>query len=237
MDKVFNIATGFFDCFDWITQLNFIIRIVCSAVCGCIIGYERSRRSKGAGVRTHMIVALSAALMTIISKYGFADMQMLGVNSDASRVAANIVTGIPFLGAGIILVRQNQASVQGLTTAAGIFATSGIGMAWGSGLYLIGLFSTVFLMLLQFVLHKILTGYDNCFVGEVIIHAGGGFNVNEAVCKMLEAYRVTLLKAKVRRFDADTLEYRVSFKTMVDIPPELLAEMVEKHPEIVSIEI
>ncbi len=236
-NNALNIATGIFDNVDLMTQLNFIIRIICAAICGGVIGYERSRRSKGAGVRTHMVVALSAALMTIVSKYGFIDMVKLGFNADASRVASNIVTGIPFLGAGIILVRQNQASVQGLTTAAGIFATAGIGMAWGSGLYIIGLFATVFLMVLQFVLHKILTGYDNSFVGEVIVHAGKGFNVNETVCSMLEAYRVTLLKAKVRVFDTETLEYRISFKTMIDIPPESLAEMIESHSEIISIEI
>ena len=99
---------GFFDNLAPLTQLNFCLRIIAAAMCGCIIGYERSRRSKGAGVRTHMVIALSSALMMIISKYGFFDMLGTGVNADSTRIAAQIVTSIPFLGAGVIYIRQNQ---------------------------------------------------------------------------------------------------------------------------------
>ena len=122
----------------FLTQLDWLIRLILAGVCGYAIGYERNSRSKNAGTRTHLIVALSAALMIIVSKYGFMDIiSTHGVNLDPSRIAAQIVSGIGFLGAGMIFV-HNQ-SVNGLTTAAGIWATSGIGMAIGSGLYFIGI--------------------------------------------------------------------------------------------------
>lgn len=91
-----DLPLGIFGTLNLNEQINFCLRILIAALCGCLIGYERSRRSKGAGVRTHVVVALSAALMTIVSKYGFFDVLTAGMSADASRVAANIVTGIPF---------------------------------------------------------------------------------------------------------------------------------------------
>ena len=98
----------------FLTQLDWLIRLILAGVCGYAIGYERNSRSKNAGTRTHLIVALSAALMIIVSKYGFMDIiSTHGVNLDPSRIAAQIVSGIGFLGAGMIFV-HNQ-SVNGLT--------------------------------------------------------------------------------------------------------------------------
>lgn len=105
-----------------ILQLEYSARILLAAVCGACIGYERTNRLKTAGIRTHVIVSLAAALMMIISKYGFSDILAVhNVGLDPSRIAAGVVTAIGFLGAGIIFV-HNQ-SVSGLTTAAGIWAT------------------------------------------------------------------------------------------------------------------
>ena len=82
-----------------IQELEYLLRIVLAAVCGGAIGFERERRSKSAGIRTHIIVALSAALMMVVSKYGFFDVIGLGgISLDASRVAAGVVTAIGFLG-------------------------------------------------------------------------------------------------------------------------------------------
>ena len=93
-----------------VLSAEFFLRILTAAVCGIVIGYERENRNKEAGIRTHAIVALGAALIMIVSKYGFSDIQ----NYDASRVAAQIVSGIGFLGAGIIFIRNR--AVSGLTT-------------------------------------------------------------------------------------------------------------------------
>lgn len=137
----------------FLTQMDWLIRLILAGICGYAIGYERNSRSKNAGIRTHLIVALSAALMIIVSKYGFMDIiSTHGVSLDPSRIAAQIVSGIGFLGAGMIFV-HNQ-SVNGLTTAAGIWATSGIGMAIGSGLYFIGIVATLLILLFQIILHQ-----------------------------------------------------------------------------------
>ena len=109
------------------TQAELLCRIIIAGICGGIIGYERKNRNKEAGIRTHMIVALGASLIMIVSKYGFADiLGEQGIALDPSRIAAQIVTGVGFLGAGMIFMRKN--TISGLTTAAGIWATSAIGM-------------------------------------------------------------------------------------------------------------
>ncbi|MSS77733.1 MgtC/SapB family protein [Anaerococcus sp. AGMB00486] len=125
------------------TYLDFFARIIISCICGFIIGSERETKRKFAGVRTHTIVALGSCVAMIVSKYGFYDSQ----NFDAARIAAQIVSGIGFLGAGVIFVKNN--GVTGLTTAAGIWTTSIIGMSFGSGLYPIGITATFLIIIFQ----------------------------------------------------------------------------------------
>ena len=133
-----------------IFQGEFALRILLAGLLGAAIGFERKNRNKLAGVRTHAIVALGAALIMVVSKYGFYDMDKF----DASRVAAQIVSGVGFLGAGIIFVRNNN-SVSGLTTAAGIWATAGMGMSMGAGQYFIATISTVMILVMQVVFHRV----------------------------------------------------------------------------------
>ncbi len=131
-----------------------IVRLVAAALCGTLIGYERKNRSKSAGLRTHCVVACASALMMILSKYAYMDvMEMYGdlMKIDPSRIASGVVSGIGFLGAGMIFV--NKQTVMGLTTAAGIWATSGIGMAIGAGMYWIGGAATLIILCIQIILH------------------------------------------------------------------------------------
>ena len=117
-------------------EFEFLGRLFLAGLCGAFIGYERANRRKEAGIRTHLVVSMGSALFMIVSKYGFADMIPLhGVALDPSRVAAQIVTGVGFLGAGMIFVRGQNIS--GLTTAAGIWATAGIGLAAGAHMYIV----------------------------------------------------------------------------------------------------
>ena len=138
-------------------QVEYITRILLAGICGMIVGMERKNRSKEAGVRTHFVVACGAALMMVISKYAFFDLvtdsafHAADVRLDPSRVASTIASGIGFLGAGMIFVHKN--TITGLTTAAGIWATSGIGMAIGSGLYIIGISATFIILIAQILLH------------------------------------------------------------------------------------
>ena len=136
-----------------IQELEYLLRIILAAVCGGAIGFERERRSKSAGIRTHIIVALSAALMMVVSKYGFFDVIGLGgISLDASRVAAGVVTAIGFLGVGVIFTHGR--TVSGVTTAAGLWATVGVGIAVGAGLYVTGGVATVLIVLFQVILHR-----------------------------------------------------------------------------------
>lgn len=116
--------------------VEILLRSVVAMLLGGAIGIEREYRSKEAGFRTHFLVALGSALFCIVSQYGFnIDLK------DSSRVAAQVVSGIGFLGAGTIIFQKNV--VRGLTTAAGLWVTAAIGLACGSGMYAAALIVTV----------------------------------------------------------------------------------------------
>ena len=129
--------------FDDVTML---IRLIMSIVCGLMIGYERHAHNKGAGYRVHAIICMSSCIMTIVSIYGFE-----GFDYDASRVAAGIAGGMGFLGAGVIFVRHGNIS--GLSTASGMWATAGVGMAIGCGLYHVALCSSLLILAVQYLLN------------------------------------------------------------------------------------
>lgn len=138
---------------DWFMELEFLGRLLLAGICGAVVGYERKSRMKEAGIRTHFIVAVAAALVMIVSKYAFIDVASLpGHSVDVSRVAASVVSGVGFLGAGMIFVRKY--TINGLTTAAGIWAISAIGMAIGGGMYILGILGTFVILLAQVFLHK-----------------------------------------------------------------------------------
>ena len=124
-------------------ELYMLLDILLAAILGFMIGLERKLRMKEAGIRTHTIVCIGSALLMVVSIYGF------GGEADASRVAAQIVSGIGFLGAGIIVYRQHE--VKGLTTAAGIWATAGVGMACGASMYVLSIGATAILIGAQFI--------------------------------------------------------------------------------------
>lgn len=136
----------------YLIQLDYLLRIFIAAVCGMAIGYERKNRMKEAGIRTHFIVAIGAALIMIISKYGFQDqIGWPNMSLDPSRIAAQVVTGVGFLGAGVIFMQKQ--TIVGLTTAAGVWVTAAIGLSIGSGLYFVGIAATVITILGQILLH------------------------------------------------------------------------------------
>ncbi len=121
---------------------EFILRLFLAGIMGAIIGLDREYRAKEAGYRTHFLVSLGSALIMIVSQHGFGEiLDTPNVNLDPSRIASQVVTGIGFIGAGTIILHKQI--VRGLTTAAGIWATSGIGLAIGAGMYTLGISATV----------------------------------------------------------------------------------------------
>ena len=129
-------------------EYEFILRIFVAALLGGLIGLEREYRAKEAGFRTHFLVALGSALFMIVSAYGFSGVEMDGMTSrwDVSRVAAQVVSGIGFIGAGTIIFRKQENMVSGLTTAAGLWVTAAIGLACGGGMYILATACTVLVL-------------------------------------------------------------------------------------------
>ena len=168
---------------------------------GVAIGFERKNRNKLAGVRTHAIVALGAALIMVVSKYGFYDMDKF----DASRVAAQIVSGVGFLGAGIIFVRNNN-SVSGLTTAAGIWATAGMGMSMGAGQYFIATISTVMILVMQVVFHRVRFLSNEAFQDNLRVV----LQKSDGAVKELEEYmtkeKIEIKAIKITKGDSNNLK-------------------------------
>lgn len=156
--------------------MEFIIRLVIAGAMGALIGLDREYRAKEAGYRTHFLVSLGSALIMIVSQYGFADvLGKEGVGLDPSRIAAQVVSGIGFIGAGTIIL--NKQIVRGLTTAAGIWATAGIGLAIGSGMYVLGISATILTLIGLEVLSLVFknVGIRNIAV-EFSTHSRGTLN-------------------------------------------------------------
>jgi putative Mg2+ transporter-C (MgtC) family protein len=141
-------------------EFDFLLRIFTAAILGGLIGLEREYRSKEAGFRTHFLVALGSALFMIVSAYGFEGVMTTAEHRwDVSRVAAQVVSGIGFIGAGTIIFRKAENIVSGLTTAAGLWVTAAIGLACGGGMYVLSIGCTLMVLLgleaFNFFLHKL----------------------------------------------------------------------------------
>jgi putative Mg2+ transporter-C (MgtC) family protein len=130
-----------------VTELDLLARLAVGLVLGAVVGWERELQRQPAGFRTHALVALGAALFTVISAYGF------GPNADPTRIAAQIVTGVGFLGAGSIL--REGGDVRGLTTAASIWAVAAVGMAAGAGMYVLAVAGAVLVVFALEVLDRL----------------------------------------------------------------------------------
>ena len=128
--------------------LEFVLRLVAASFVGAVIGFERKYRAKGAGIGTHVLVATGAAMFMLVSQYGFEGAERF----DAARVAAGVVSGIGFIGGGIILKVQNRVS--GLTTAAGLWVTASLGLAIGGGLYILSGAALVIVLFWSIVTHS-----------------------------------------------------------------------------------
>ena len=118
-------------------ELEMILRLVLAGVLGACIGYQRERAKKPAGLRTHILISMGASLFTVVSIFGFKD------GADTSRIAAGVVTGVGFLGAGVIFRSLKGDVIVGLTTAASVWMAAAIGLTTGTGLYLLAIIATV----------------------------------------------------------------------------------------------
>lgn len=143
---------------DWVL----IFRLVAAGLMGGLIGLEREFRAKEAGVRTHFIVALGSALFMIISEFAFGDKQ-----HDAARVAAQVVSGIGFIGAGVIIFQKN--AVRGVTTAAGLWVAAAIGLACGDGMFSVAIAATLLTVAVLEMMHFVNLHYSEKVVDLTLV--------------------------------------------------------------------
>lgn len=217
------------------TQLGFLLRLVVAGFCGAVIGYERKNRLKEAGIRTHMLVAIGATLIMIVSKYGFNDvLSNSNIALDPSRVAAQIVSGIGFLGAGMIFIR-NQ-SVNGLTTAAGIWTTAGIGMAIGAELYFVGIAATVFVFVIQVVLHRNLKWIKSPTAKQLVIQADNDSDSVSFLQESLQKNRIEIIDLQANKAENGLMEIELYVKMPPNFNVSKLLELFAENPHIKLIE-
>lgn len=208
-----------------IEQLRMLLDLLIAALLGFAIGFERKLRLKEAGIRTHTIVCVGAALMMIISKYGF------GGIGDPGRIAAQIVAGVGFLGAGMIVYKKHE--VHGLTTAAGIWAAAGVGMAVGARMYIIACGATTLLVLAQFIFHSRFKIFHTKRTYSINIFFEQTSDENLIIKELFKVDRFNHLV--IKREDGKTF-FSAILNTDIEYRSNELNEIMKSYPFIISIE-
>lgn len=205
-----------------IFEVEWMLRILCATFMGLCIGYERHNRAKEAGIRTHALVALGACIFMLISKFGFYDK---GGAGDPARIAAQVVSGVGFLGAGIIFVRNDM--IQGLTTAAGIWTTSAIGMCFGAGLYMLGFVAGITMFVVQLVFRKMFdfSGHKTLMAVKIKLDKEG--TVNEVI-SYLRRNGYTNTENHISADSDEGWIYETIIYTLKDVEPSHLVKKLRQ---------
>jgi len=220
-----------------LSNLEIIARLILAAVLSGLIGVERERLLWAAGLRTHMLVGVGACLIIIVSAFGFSDV--LGTKNvvlDPSRIAAQVVSGIGFLGAGTILLRGEV--VKGLTTAASLWAVAAIGLAIGSGLYVAGIATTLILLAILAGLKPLQERYhDRLQVQPLRVLADAG-QVTFDTVREIAGDRASRIRQFVvqRAADPDQDEILISFARLSREAVAEIARALRSRPGVVSVE-
>jgi putative Mg2+ transporter-C (MgtC) family protein len=192
--------------------MELLLRIFVAMILGMLIGNERKNRMKSAGMRTHALVALGAALMMVVSKYGFSDT----VQGDGARLAAQVVSGVGFLGAGMIFVRHNLVS--GLTTAAGVWTTAGIGLTIGAGMYFVGVFSALMMVIMQSISHRIPYFSSAASSGLIRVSVINKPGAIEELKQLLLSHKIDIQSIQIQKTENEKikLEFDVIYPRKMD---------------------
>ena len=215
---------SYFANIDLTQELTYIFRLILAVLLGFAIGYERKRRYKEAGIRTHTIVCLGSALMMVVSIFAF------GGEADAARVAAQIVSGVGFLGAGIIVYRKNET--KGLTTAAGVWATAGVGMACGGGLYILAVAATALMISAQVLFHTKLKIFKHKlkFTIEIVFYQTDDENI-----LIKKEFGVDRFNSLLITRQGDRLIYSATLLTEREHRSAELTKIMQDYPFIISL--
>ncbi len=213
-----------------------LLRIVVAGFCGILIGLERTKRLKEAGIRTHFLVACSSAAIMLVSKYGFADLALSAFpgtsGADGARLAAQVVSGIGFLGAGMIF--RGDAKISGLTTAAGLWATAGIGLTVGAGLYIPAIFCTLLILLVQALTHRLSFRKDTLVIRTLTVHASKGPDFRETIGAFLEANHWNIRGDNIKKNSDGTYTYTFRLRSDRGDSAEELLRHLEQEENILS---
>ena len=221
------------------TNLHFCLRLLLACICGAAIGIERSRHFKEAGIRTHIIVCVGAALAMIVSKYGFVDLS-LGEGTfpgtreaDPARIAAQVVSGISFLGAGVIFKREGL--VRGLTTAAGVWVTANVGLAVGAGLLLVGFFTALTVCFLQVLMHRLVIEPESYSTNQLHFTVKNGYEFLQSLTEQLDEWNGTVVEsAYSRNQEEGTTDYDLTVRLRKEISYAEMKEFINAHEEIIE---
>lgn len=224
--------------FTAIQNLEFCLRIVIAFFVGGIIGMERSQRFKEAGIRTHILVCCTTALIMLISKYGFADLTMGGAGdiigvkgADSARVAAQAVSGISFLCAGVIF--KVGGNIKGLTTAAGIWMTAGIGLAIGAGMYIPVLCTVLLFWIMQHLMYRFLLGSDVHGGNHLLFVVKSNCGFDEILHNQLKKWQAQVTQSRVTVKMDGTTEYDLIIRRVVDLEYSMIREFVAQQGDLV----
>ena len=206
-------------------ELELLLRILLSVLLGFSIGFERKMRFKEAGIRTHTIVSVGAALMMVVSMYAF------GEGADKARVAAQIVSGVGFLGAGMIVFKRHE--VHGLTTAAGVWATAGVGMACGAGMWVLAVGSTTILIVAQCLFHLNIRLFKSKRYYSIKIEFEQSLDENKKIKAIFGTDRFNELIIKRK---GDKVIYSATLNTDKEFSSTALNAVIAENPFVLSIE-
>jgi putative Mg2+ transporter-C (MgtC) family protein len=233
------LAGVYFEKFTLLQYAEFCLRLIFAFLVGGMVGLERSRHFKEAGVRTHVIVCCTSALIMLISKYGFADMGSSAVmeafgtkGADSARVAAQAVSGISFLCAGVII--KVGGNIRGLTTAAGIWMTASIGLAIGAGMYIVSAFMAILLFLMQYVFRRVPLGsesYDGYHLKFVV---KTGENFQATLKDKLNEWKVTVVDSTITWKRNDVVEFDYVILCPEEIRYSEIRNFVKENDGVVS---
>ncbi len=213
----------------------YALRMILASICGAFIGLERSRRQKDAGIRTHIMVALGSALTIIVSKYGFFDVVIYdGIQLDASRIAASVTSGVSFLGAGVIFVKD--VSIKGLTTAAGIWTTAAVGLAMGSGMYTVAICATALILFFQIIMHRYFSKLENT-LNEFTVTMNNSPNVVSNFKSKLEKNNITVERCKMIRNPDRTITLNITIKKARTTSMDEIMLIADNDEDIISVDL
>ena len=220
-------------------NLDFILRVLLAAVCGAVIGLERTRRYKEAGIRTHLIVCCGAALAMIVSKYGFADLFsngqfILGARgADPSRIASQVVNGIGFLGAGVIF--KQGASVKGLTTAAGLWITAAIGLSIGAGMFVEAIITTIIVFVLQTIFHKYTFGGDSLSDYYLRFTAKDSEEFRQSLNNVMAGFESMISDKRVSKVNDSNVEFEITIRSDSSKAFKEMQDFLDGNKDIISV--